>query len=110
MTFEEREYYLFMKEKMVDRASDLPHAGHAKHMIANSEIYATEFRGAFPPGTEVWENEQREFYGTTVGGKRIYTGDELTVEVEKVNGKEGSAGLWSAVDVVRKTEGEQNPR
>ncbi|OGK33234.1 hypothetical protein A3F58_01250 [Candidatus Roizmanbacteria bacterium RIFCSPHIGHO2_12_FULL_37_9b] len=63
-----------------------------------------DFIKRIPPGTEVWDNESRLNYGTTVGEKRIYFEVNDYVQVKDVNGEVGRTALWLAEKVIKKDE------
>lgn len=69
---------------------------------ASLEKERQNFIKMFPPGTEVWSNEFRLDYGTTVGGKNVYVETTRLVLVKNINGNPRAWGIWNIADVIKK--------
>lgn len=94
------------KEKFT-AAIELPHADYARQFLGHAVLFIKEFRATFIPGTKVWRDAKKVYFGTTVGGLGVYVDDNdlaLNLHVEDINGQRGTTGIWGAADVIRVDE------
>jgi hypothetical protein len=87
----------------IDRASCASFRIHETDMEKQNRLIAKEFVRRIPPGTWVWDSEDRRDYGLTVGGKGVYVDPTSGhVVVENVNGKRGSNGAFPTSTAISK--------